>query len=156
MMATESMSPSELAAWARQQHESLTALSKVIKQHIAAMPETVAAEWLQGLRAAFDRLRVHLERNFATQESGGYLQNLLDLRPWMSNEVERLKSEHTQILQLADYIRTALSETQASDLLLIGDICARTSRFMSVVAQHEQRETTFTLLVFNEDIGGEG
>ncbi len=156
MTATDSMSPSELAAWAREQHESLVALTKVIKQHIAAMPETVAAEWLHGLRTAFDRLRVHLERDFETQESGGYMKNLLELRPWMSNEIDRLQSEHSQILRMADRIKTDLAQTQASDRLLIGDICARTSRFMSVVSQHEQRENTFTLLVFNEELGGEG
>jgi hemerythrin-like domain-containing protein len=154
-MATERMQPSELAAWMRAEHDALRRLTDVLKQHIAAMPELALDEWLHGLRVAFDRLRAHLERNFAAQERDGYLDDLIARRPSVAREVARLKCEHGELMRMADRIRAELAETAAEDRLLVADGSARIQRFIAVVSQHEQREDTLTLVVYNEDLGGE-
>lgn len=145
----------KLAAWLRQEHEALVQLTDVLKRHIAAMPQADLTDWLHGLSAAFERLMFHLERNFAAQETGGYMENLLELRPTISRRVEALKREHGELLRMGQRIREDLRATRAEERLLVADASARILRFMAVVAQHEQREDTLTLLVFNEDLGGE-
>jgi len=153
-MAGEGVNRGDVAEWLRREHQALTALGKVLREHIALMPEAGAPDWLRGLRAAFERLRAHLEQNFAAQEKGRFFQNLLDLRPTLSKQVERLRREHTELLRMADRIRAELAEIDAADRLLAADLSARIQRFLAVVAQHEQRESTITLLVFNEELGG--
>lgn len=154
-MTVERMKPGELAAWMRAEHAALRRLTDVLKQHIATMPETGLADWLHGLRAAFERLRAHLERNFAAQERDGYMDDLIARRPGVSREVTRLKREHGELMRMADRIRAELAETSAEDHLLVADGSARIQRFIAVVGQHEHREDTLTLLVYNEDLGGE-
>lgn len=152
-MGTDGMNPGELAKWMQEERDAFRTLTKVIKQHVAAIPDSNLGEWLHGLRSAFDRLEAHLKRNFDAQETGGYMQNLLELRPTMSREVDRLKHEHHELQHMSDRIRADLSETRAEDRLLVGDACARVLRFVAIVGQHEQRENTITLLVFNEELG---
>ena len=152
-MGTESMSDDELAAWMQAEHQATKTLTKVIREHIAIMPESNHDKWLDGLRAAFARLTAHLQRNFKAQESGGYLKFIIEQRPTLTNEVERIRSEHTELLRMADRIRVDLAEATTADRLLIADASARIQRFIAVVAQHDQRENMLTLFVFSQDIG---
>ena len=152
-MAAEHMSPEELAEWMRSEHEALQALNKVLRQHIAAMPEVNLDDWLRGLTAGFERLRTHLERNFAAKEADGYLNIVVEKRPTLSPQVEAIQREHGEILHMAEAILRDLAKTQPENRLLLADMSARVQRFMAVVAQHDQRENMITLLVFNQDIG---
>lgn len=152
-MAAEHMSPEELAEWMRREHDALQKLSKILRQHIAGMPEVNLADWLRGLLAGFERLRTHLERNFAAKEAGGYLNIVVEKRPTLSPQVESIRREHGEILRMAEGILRDMVQVQAENRLLLADMCARVQRFMAVVAQHDQRENMITLLVFNQDIG---
>ena len=142
-----------LGQWMRSEYQALGGLSRMIKEHLAKMPDVNRGEWLQGLKAGFDRFRAHITRNFAAQESGGYLNMIVEQRPTLADRVDGLRAEHCQMLAMAERIRVDLSETQATDNLLVADACARMQRFMAVVHQHNQRENMLALLVFNEDIG---
>lgn len=154
-MTAEHMSPEELAEWMRHEHEALQSLNKILRQHIAGMPEVNLGDWLRGLQAGFERLRTHLERNFAAKESGGYLSIVVEKRPTLSPQVESIRREHGEILRMAEGILRDLEEVKPETRLLLGDVCARVQRFMAIVAQHDQRENMITLLVFNQDFGGE-
>jgi len=152
-MATEDMSPKELAGWMRNEQEALTELNKVLRQHIAAMPEVNKSEWMRGLKVGFERLRTHLERHFAAKEEDGYLSIVVEQRPTLSTQVEHIRREHDEILLMAERIIRDMEDVQPENRLLLGDVCARVQRFMAVVAQHDQRENMITLLVFSQDIG---
>jgi hemerythrin-like domain-containing protein len=148
-----SASPEDLARWMRTEHDALKELNKLIRQHIADMPEINRADWLRGLKIAFERLRAHLERHYAAKEADGYLRMVIDMRPTLSNQVERMRREHDEILRLAARALRDLNDVMPDNRLLIGDICARIQRFMAVVADHEQREIMITMYVFSQDIG---
>lgn len=152
-MSTEHRSPEELARWMRSEHETLVELSQVIREHIARQPHVNRGDWLRGLKAAFDRLVLHLQRNFDGQESGGYLRLVVEARPTLSQKVEGLRQEHVDLRRMAERLRTDLNETEVDTGLWLADICARIQRFIAVVAQHDQRENMIALLVLNEDIG---
>ncbi|MFQ5806902.1 MAG: hemerythrin domain-containing protein [Phycisphaerae bacterium] len=155
-MGTERMSPGEVAKWMRDEHQALIDLNKVLRQHIAARPEINLADWLRGLKVALERLRMHLERHFAAKEEDGYLSAVVEQRPTLSTQVEHIRREHDEILQLAEHILRDLSEVLPENRLLLADICARVQRFMAVVADHDQREIMITMYVFSQDIGTEG
>lgn len=153
-MGKANRSQAELAEWMRNEHLALVDLNKVIRQHIAAKPEVVLAEWLRGLKLAFERLRAHLERHFAAKEEDGYLSMVVEQRPTLSGQVEKMRREHGEILQMAGRILEEAAEVQPENRLLVADICARIQRFMAVVADHDQREVMLTMFVFSQDIGG--
>ncbi|HPM23189.1 MAG TPA: hemerythrin domain-containing protein [Phycisphaerae bacterium] len=138
----------------QEEHKALLQLSQVLKEHIAAMPSMHSAQWLDGLRAAFDRLQAHIERCIAMKEKDGYLGVILKERPTLARQVESIQSEHGQLLRMGEAIRNDLAATRPEDHVLVGDACARVQRFMAIVAQHEQRENMIVMFAFNQDLGG--
>ena len=154
-MGTERMADSDFAAWMQEEHKALAALTKVLRSHIAAVPEGALGTWLDSLKAGFGRLKAHLERNFDAQESEGYLSHLVESRPALAGQIERSKQEHAELRRLAERIAKELNEIRPAERLLVQDACARIEHFAAIVAQHEQRENMIAMFVFNEDIGGD-
>jgi hemerythrin-like domain-containing protein len=152
-MTTKKMSPEALAKWMQSEHQALQELNKLIRQHIADMPEINRADWLRGLTVAYERLRAHLQRHFAAKQEDGYLRAVVEMRPTLSTQVERMRREHDEILRMAEWILRDLSEVMPDNRLLIADIGVRIQRFMAVMAEHEQREVMITMYVFSQDIG---
>jgi len=153
-MDAEKMSPEELAKWMQNEHTALMELNKVLRQHIAAIPEVGLGDWIRGLSAGFDRLRAHLARHFAAKEADGYLTLVVEHRPTLSKDVEQIRREHDEIIELAEHIQRDLSAARPETRLLVADVCARVQRFMAVVAGHDEREAMITMLACNLDIGG--
>jgi hypothetical protein len=152
-MTTEKPSV-ELAGWAQSEHRALAALFNLVRGHLGRAHERPTAEWLSGLRAAMERFETHLRQNFATQESGGYLEALLHQSPALARQSERIRTEHAQLLRLAGQIRRDLAEVRPDTPLLALDAVQRVGRLLDAVAQHEQRENLIALIVFNQEIGG--
>lgn len=152
-MGQADMTPNQLAEWMKREREILTELTKLLRQHIAAKPEVNLAEWLRGLHAGFDRLIAHLRRHYAAKEEDGYLAMVVEQRPTLSKQVERLRKEHEEILHMGGQILEEFKSIDAKQYLLVADACARVQRFMAVVADHDQREIMITMYVFSQDIG---
>jgi hypothetical protein len=155
-MDIKKMSPCELADWMKCEHHALHELNRVIKEHIAQMPEVGLGDWLKGLKVAFERLRVHLERNFAAKEEGGYLSVVTEKRPSLASQVEALRSEHEQLLSMCSGILQALEHIPPAHKLLVEDLCARIERLMAAGDEHERREVMLTMTVCSLDLGGKG
>ncbi len=143
----------ELALRLQEEHKALHELSRVLREHIAATPTTPNANWLNGLRTAFDRLHAHIQRCIDMKVQDGYLETILKERPTLAEQVGSIKNEHGQVLRMADAIRNELAQIRPEDRLLIADASARVQRFMAVVGQHEQRENMIVMFAFNQDLG---
>ncbi len=135
------------------EHRAFQQLSQVLREHIAVLPAAPNAQWIDGLRAGFERLHAHIQRTIAIKEKDGYLQSMLRERPTLSRQVEAIRGEHGQLLHMADAIQAELAQVRSDDRVLIADLCARIQRFMAVVGQHEQRESMIVLFAFNQDLG---
>lgn len=138
----------------QEEHKALQQLSRVLKQHIANQPSTNTGPWIEGLRTAFDRLHVHIERNIEMKTKDGYLETILNERPTLARQVQSVQNEHGQILRMSQGLRNDLAAIRPEDNLLVTDACVRVQRFMTVVAQHEQRENMIVMFAFNQDLGG--
>lgn len=144
----------QLALRLQEEHRALHELGQVLKEHIAAIPTVPSAQWLDGLRAAFDRLHAHIQRCVEMKVKDGYLETILKDRPTLTKQVESIKSEHGQLLRMAEAIRNELAQARPEDRLLVADACARVQRYIAVVGQHEQREAMIVMFAYNQDIGG--
>ena len=138
----------------QEEHKALQQLSRVLKQHIANQPSANMGPWIEGLRAAFDRLHVHIERNIEMKTRDGYLETILNERPTLARQVEAVRNEHGQLLRMGQGLRNDLAAIRPQDNLLVAEACLRVQRFMNVVAQHEQRENMIVMFAFNQDLGG--
>lgn len=154
-MAADDKSGRQLARFLRQEHQLQREMSQVIRQHLVRTPESDTAQWLEGLRLAFQRLREHLTRSYAAKEADGYLGVVTEVRPTLSSQVEAIRREHSEILHMAARILADLAETRPEQKLLIADASARILRFLAVVEQHDQKESMLTLFVFNQDLSAE-
>ena len=143
----------QLGVRLQEEHKALVQLSRVMKEHIAAQPTGNNTEWLRGLRVAFDRLYAHIERSFDMKARDGYLETILEEQPSLARQVESIKNENTQILRLGASIRAEVETLAPAESIVVNEACARIQRFMTVVAQHEQRENMIFMFAFNQDIG---
>lgn len=145
----------ELAARLQEEHKALMKLSRMLKEHVAAMPSVNTGPWLDGLRVAFDRVHAHIQRCIEIKVRDGYLETILKERPTLARQVESITSEHGQLLRMSEGIRDDLAAAQPENRLLVADACARVQRFLAVVAQHEQRENMIVMFAFNQDLGSQ-
>jgi len=145
----------ELAPRMQQEHQAFLQLSQLLREHIAVMPAAPSAQWINGLRAGFQRLYTHIQRTIAIKEQDGYLQAILRERPTLTRQVEAIRNEHGQLLRMAAGSQAELAEIRPEDHVLVADACARLQRYMAVVGQHEQRESMIVLFAFNQDLGAQ-
>ena len=150
------MEPHELAQWMQQEHERIGELMRLLREKIAAVPKTRVDEWLGELRDRFEHIRAHLQKRMALKEHEGYLSGVLERRPTLSDTVDRLRHEHTELAKIADGIYRTLRESAPTDRLLLHDCCRRIEHFLTHVELHEGDENRLVLAVFTRDIGTEG
>lgn len=139
----------------QEEHKALHQLTQLLKEHIATTPSGSSEDWLDGLRAGFDRLHAHVKRTISIKEQDGYLETILSEKPALAKQVEAIKAENSQLLRMADGIGTDLGELKPTERLLVADACARIQRYLAVVAQHEQRENMIVLFAYNQDLGSD-
>jgi hemerythrin-like domain-containing protein len=145
----------ELGRRMQEEHKVLHRLVQVLKEHIATTPGANGGQWLDALRAGYERLHEHIRRTIEIKEKDGYLESVLRVRPSLARQVASIRSENEQILRMAEDLKRDLAATRPEDRLLIADACARILRFIAVIGQHEQRENMIVLFAFNQDLGGD-
>ena len=94
-----------------------------------------------------------MTRHIALEEHGGYMSAVLEYRPRLSREVERLKHEHREILRLLDAIHDLVAEMDPIDSLIIRDTCNRIQDVLRYVDHHNRSENILVLSAFHDDIG---
>ncbi len=147
------MTGEELANWMREEHLKVAELAQVLLQQAAGVPETNEANWLQLLRDAFEHYRAHITKQMAMKEKDGYLLPVVETRPGLSREVERLAHQHGEFLHLMDQIHVSLAAMRPEDRVLMRDCCFRVRNLISYVQYHEKKEILLIMSVLNTDIG---
>lgn len=134
------VSADELAGRIRQEHQTLRGITRVLQEHIAARMDNCLKPWLEGLKLAFGRLTVHVERIFETQEAGGYFDALSAGNPKLSPRLAQMRNEHAELLRTTQTVQTELNGTCPDDLGRVADVCAHVQNFIESLWQHEERE----------------
>lgn len=147
------MDARELARWMREEHDIVEELSAKLREKMVASNRGPRREWLSEVRDSFERFREHFCRHITLEEDDGYLQAVLDRQPTTSQEVERLKHEHEQLIRVIQSISGCLMELSKDDDLLISDCCVRVQNMLAAIDRHEQDENLIVSLVFTHDIG---
>ena len=146
-------SPSDIARWMREQHDKVEDVLAKLNGRVAAIPRANVGPWIETLRDEFERFRAHLQKHFALEEEGGYLASVLQIRPNLHDEVDRLMAEHRELAQLLTAIFDEVAHLRADSPLHIRDACARIQNLIGILEQHEDHENMLVSHVFTQDMG---
>jgi hemerythrin-like domain-containing protein len=147
------MKPDDLAAWMREEHDRVHDLRDKLTEKTATMPRINVDEWLKEVRDRFEHLRAHLIQHMGLEEHDGYLNSVLELRPTLAPQVEKLNREHKELRSIMDSIFRDLQQVGVGDNLLIMDLSWRISQFLSYITHHEEHEQLLVTYAFTQEIG---
>jgi hemerythrin-like domain-containing protein len=147
------MNAHHLARWLREEHEKIKEISARMLDQVALAPRTNQQRWIDDVREAFEHLRAHHVKHMALEERDGYMLPVVDRRPALAGEVDRLAHEHREIQRIMDRIHQELHDLSSEDNLLIRDACRRIQDLLSYVEHHEGDESLLLLAAFTDDIG---
>jgi len=147
------MKAEDLARWIGEEHQKVSELAARLQECVACVPRANHDKWIADVREAFEHFRAHLTKHMALEEDEGYMVPVVERRPALSREVERLAHEHGEFLRLMEVIHNMLAVLTPADELLMRDCCHRISDYLSYVEHHKNDENLMVLSVFNLDIG---
>ncbi|MCG8405259.1 MAG: hemerythrin domain-containing protein [Phycisphaerales bacterium] len=148
------MNAEELARWLKDEHKTVHKLATKLQERVASIPSANHATWVGHVRDAFEHFRAHLTKVMALKEKDGYMLQVLEQRPHLSREVERLAHEHQEFTSLMNMIHQTLEKIQPNDFLLMRDCCHRVQDLLSYIEHHDYNENLIVTSAFNLDIGG--
>jgi len=149
----DNMSPKELAAWLKQEHDLVNELAATLSEKVALVPRTNEQAWIDGVREAFEHFRAHMTKHIALEEQGGYMEPVIEQRGALEPQVARLKHEHKEIVALMHATHSLLEDLQPQDRLIMRDICHRVQDILRYVDHHTQSENMLLLSAFTDEIG---
>ena len=111
---------------------------------------------LSSVRFFTELYQRHLERLFALEEIGGFMESVSRINPELANQVDDLKREHEQFRAAvrASVVRIDLAlPTQIAEF---NATCDELRGTMDQVIEHLHRESELLVESINRDTGGEG
>ena len=153
-LEAQTMIANRVTTWLREEHAAVDNLLRQLKTHVADTPSHQINEWLYELATRFSRLKAHMARHFAMEESGGFLTPVLEARPTLATEVEHLKHEHAELRALMANIEAEIKGLKPDDCLLIDDACHRIQHLIMELKRHQEHEELLLTFVFSQDLGG--
>lgn len=100
---------------------------------------------------SFGRLHTELQSHFQAEESGGaFFDEIVSQAPRLSGRAEKLRGEHTAMLQL---VGTLEDDLKLEELVPWASIDRQLSQLTKDLSRHEADERDLMQTAFNEDIG---
>ena len=125
-----------------------------LREHLSDFPSDQHREWVDGLRRHFGRFRAHMKSQMQAEEAAGFMQPVIDQRPTLAPEVERLREEHREIGDRLDELCDAMIGVDSADAESLRAFGERIGSELASVQQHLEREHLLITSAFNQDIGG--
>jgi hypothetical protein len=147
------MSPDDRIRWIREEHAKVEELIEALRAQVAIVPKVRLAAWIAETRKRFDHFRAHLIRHMALEEADGYLSGVMERRPTLASEVDRLAHEHRELAEIMLSIHEQLARLSPDDPLVIRECGARIAALLGYVERHEGFENVLIVSAFSDDIG---
>lgn len=147
------MNTHELADKLREEHHAVEILANQVREWVAVIPRSNVPAWIEELRRRYERFRAHLIKHMVLEERDGYLITVVELRPTLSGEIERLQHEHTELSAIMTSVQSAVDALGPEDKLLVRDCCRRIENLLNYVEHHENDENLLLITVLTTDLG---
>lgn len=147
------MPKKELSAWMLEEHTTTRELSDELRAKVTSRPGGDRVRWIEELRTIFDKYAAHVRRHAPLEEEGGYLKQVLELRPTLTEAVDIIKHEHEELVTILADVQTAVHELAPTDNFLLRDCCKRVRHLLTWMERHQEHENHIVLYAFTQDIG---
>jgi hemerythrin-like domain-containing protein len=111
---------------------------------------------LSSVRFFAEMYQRHLERLFALEEVDGYMDDVTELSPELTNQVDQLKPEHEQFRVAIRKIVLRLDRTPPVDRASFNAVCEKLRQVIKQVLEHTRRESELFVESIQRDTGGSG
>lgn len=111
---------------------------------------------LATLRFIARSFRRHLERLIGLEEVDGYMEIILETKPFLSGQVDALKQDHEAFRRDAARVVHRLGRVAETDPGQLNRICADLTAFLDRLEMHNRREARVFQMTFKQEEGGEG
>jgi hemerythrin-like domain-containing protein len=148
------MDSDDLTTWMLEEHTKVAELAAHLRQRVASAPRGDPARWIAELRREFDEFFLHMARHLELEEAGGYLAQVVELRPTLAQAVEIIRHEHEELSQIFREVQEAVHELGPADVLLLRDCCKRIEYLLTWLERHEEHENHVVVYAFTQDFGG--
>ena len=147
------MSTHQLADQLREEHNAVEFLADKVREWVAVIPRCNVGHWIEELQARFEKFRAHFTKHMVLEEQGGYLTAVLDIRPTLSTEIDRLQHEHVELNRIMTSVQAAVAKLKPEDKLLVRDCCRRIENLLHYVEHHENDENLLLITTLTTDLG---
>lgn len=147
------MEAKELTEWMLDEHEKIHKLTDELRDRVTASSRGDRASWIADLRTRIGEYATRMCKHMDLEEEGGYLAQVRELRPTLSEAVEIIKNEHEELKVILEGLKTAVHELAPTDNLLVRDCCKRVEHLLTWLDRHEEHETHIIMYAFTQDIG---
>lgn len=118
---------------------------------VVSLPRKLSS--LQFTMKSFQR---HLERVMSIEEEGGYMREVLEVKPNLQNHIERLEDEHVRFRARIRDILPKLNALSDWDETRFLDVCTSISALLDDIDRHDMAEIDLLEDSLWIDEGGEG
>lgn len=151
------MKPKQIAKQVQIEQEMLSHIEQALR---------TALDWEVGgsdlsrnistLRFVAESFRRHLDRAWALQEHGGYMQVVLELKPNLSGTVETMKRTHIRLQGELDGILLLLEQIGPAEREAFLALRGRLELFLGQLKTHDETEAELLMDAFLTEEGGPG
>jgi len=142
-----------IAEQLKQEHqmigEAVKALRELVERRV--VPHEEQTVWLNSVRDQLFTLGSHLKTHFAFEEFGGFMEEVVELSPNDSPQVERLKQDHQTILAESERLCRMVSKGLAASI--VPQLRRKILYHLEVLNRHEHVENGLVQRVLTDDLG---
>ena len=142
-----------LAQQTRDQHDDMLRGMHVLEAALASAAPGREQAWNEGVTEALRVVASALAQHVACTEAPDGLFAEIDLRPTLLNRVERLRREHSDLLQQAQALQWRVEHYTADDVPNFQDIRQRAAWLLTALRHHQAQETDLIFESFYTDLG---
>jgi hypothetical protein len=118
---------------------------------VVSMPRKLAS-----LQFTIKSFRRHLERMISLEEVGGYMAEVLDVRPYFQDRIDLLAAEHADFRARLQHLIVKLNDISEWEEPRFDQVCDELSALLDDVDRHDVDEIELLQEALLSDDGGEG
>jgi hemerythrin-like domain-containing protein len=145
------------ASTACMEHQILEHIKQALRVTINwQAPAVSMPRKLSSLQFTIKSFQRHLERVISIEEEGGYMNEVVDAKPYFQERIDRLKKEHGRFRNRLRELMPELSDIKEWEEPRFEQVCAELRKLLDDVDRHDLGEVELLQESLLMDDGGEG
>ena len=118
---------------------------------VVSMPRKLSS--LQFTMKSFQR---HFDRVISIEEEGGYMEDVVDCKPYLQARIENLVKEHVRFRERLRKLTPELNDIKEWEEPRFNEVCDDLRKLVEDIDRHNLKEVELLQESFSVDDGGEG